>query len=118
MQTTIKSISEELSRWVRENEFHSTGEWLDKAMELSVLLPDLMNEKIRYEVFFEQQILDILDSAEKKMSKAEAESRAKASHEKTKGDMNAYQMFKYLENKEKAVMLLVQVAKKRTEVVL
>jgi hypothetical protein len=67
---------------------------------------------------YEQQILDIIDTAEKKMSKSEAESRAKVLKEKTKGDMNAYQFFKYLENREKAVFALIQISKKRTEITL
>jgi len=111
---SIKSISDELSRWVTTNEFHSPSEWLDRAMELTVLLPDLMNEKVKAEVIFEQKILDIMDSAEKKMSKAEAESRAKILP-KTKGDMNDYEFYRYLENREKSVMALCQICKKRTE---
>jgi hypothetical protein len=114
---TIKSILDKLKDWVENNETHSASDWLDEAQNLAILSQDLDEELVKAEIELETLINQIKDTSEKKVSRVDAESKAKISDTPSvlNPKMTVYLYFKYLEDRKATINSLVQICKKRTE---
>ena len=114
---TIKQKIDKLRGWIEREEPHSPGQWLDEAMEISVLQQDLQDARIKADIEFEESVISILDKNEK-MKKNEAESRAKIDKKISSfnKDMTVYEYMRYLDNRNNVITSIIQIAKKRAEV--
>jgi hypothetical protein len=115
-QDNVRSIMSRLADWSRTGELHTPAEWLEEAMKLASLLEDLRNEVTNGDIAFRERIIAIQESAEKKMSKTDAEDRAMVEKEIYKADMSAYRYYSYLNNRLKTAEELIRVAKERSKV--
>jgi hypothetical protein len=103
---TIKSVLLEMKLSVELQETHSPNWWIDKALMLNVLWQDLKEEMTKWEMLYNQEIVDYIEQG-KKISEAERIVEAKSEN---------YRMYKYLQGRDKIVDEFIKLAKCRAKI--
>lgn len=80
--------------------------WLDRAIELNVLWPDLKEELTKYEMAYKSEIVDEIEKG-KKISEADRYVQAKSEN---------YRLYEYLKGRDKFVEHFINLAKKRAQI--
>jgi len=133
-QITIKSILNNMKDTVTAGHIQSPGWWLDAAINLTALWQDLKDELTKAEIAYLRVVNEIEEDQDCSHAKAVAEAKSVNPLQETKADfivhpdgthepvgpvkttsneMNEYQMFKYLEGRDKIVKEFIMLAKKR-----
>jgi len=110
---TIKSILAEMHQVVSDGLVVSPGQWLNWAMNLSALWQDLIDEKTKAEIEFIRKVNMIQEEQDCSNAKAVTLTKGRPPNE---SGMNEYQLFKYLEGRDKIVKELIMLAKKRATI--
>ena len=97
---------------VDSSEIVSPVKWVNWAVELSVLWQDLKTELTKAEIEFLRDVNEL--ATDNDISDTRAVKLAKTLPPK-EGDMNSYQLFKYLEGRDKQVKEFILLAKKRAQ---
>jgi hypothetical protein len=103
---TIKGILLEMKLAVENQETHSPVDWINWAIMLNVLWQDLKEEMTKWEMLYNQEIVDYIEQG-KKISEAERIVEAKSEN---------YRMYKYLQGRDKIVDEFIKLAKCRAKI--
>ena len=82
----------------------SPTKWLEWAFSLNVLWQDLKAEMTKYEMLYKQEVVDLVEKEERKISFAQLKVEA--------GSEN-YKMFSYLKGREEILENFIMLSKKR-----
>jgi len=110
---TIKIILQEMKNVVEAQQIKSPGWWLDQAINLTALWQDLKDELTKAEIDY-LRVVNVIEE-DQDCSHAKAVTEAKSVKPLNDLPINEYQMFKYLEGRDKIVKEFIMLAKKRSK---
>lgn len=110
---TIKSILLEMKESVEKGEIRDPSWWLQRAVSLSALWQNLIDEKTKAEISFlrvvnEYAIDDVSDVKATKLAKTKPPADGKT--------MNEWEFYKYLEARDKIIGEMIKLAKKYSSI--
>ena len=98
---------------VQDQQIKSPGWWLDQAIHLSALWQDLKDELTIAEIKYLRVVNEIQEDQD--CSHAKAVTEAKSVKPLNDAPANEYQMFKYLEGRDRIIKEFILLAKKRSK---
>lgn len=113
-KVTIKAILELIKETAESGQIQSPNWWLKQALDLSALWQNLKDEMIKAEIDY-HRVVDEMEIAHD-CSHAKATIKAKIKQPKEEGGANEYQVFKYLEGRDKIVKEFIMLAKKGAQI--
>ena len=112
---TIKSILGEMQETVEDGIIKSPSWWLDCAIKLSALWQNLKDEKTKAEIAYLRVVEEIM-TQDNTISYARAQTKAKTKLPTLSGEVSEYQLYRYLDGRDKIVEQYIMLAKKRAQI--
>lgn len=109
----IKDILFEMKNTVESGKIMPPNWWCDKALQLTALWQDLKDELTKAEMAYIREINEVSEKFD--YSDAKATKIVKGYVQKN-GEMTAYQLYKYLEGRDKVIKEFIMLAKKRATI--
>lgn len=107
---SIKSILSEIQESVEQEKILSPSQWINWALELNGLWPELKTALTKAEIGYISELAKLME--DKEMSKGKAEILVKSMKPKD-GEMTPYELYRYLVGRDKLVGEFIMLAKKR-----
>lgn len=108
---TIKTILSDIQMAVQSGRTVSPNEWINWALSLSGLWPELKSELTKAEILYTSELAKLME--DDKMSKGKAEIIVKSKVKLEGQNMSAYELYKYLLGRDKLVDEFVKLCKVR-----
>ena len=102
----IKSILQEMSDVVKNQETKTPDYWIDKAIQLTVLWAELKEAMLNAEIEYNQEIAKRIEVGEK-VNQAER---------MVKANSNKYKIYQYLVGRDRVIKEFIMIAKKRAQI--